>query len=192
VPRHVCSLRQLILQQVPGALLLGALAPQHEVEADDDQHSSNDPAAKIRYIDAKLKHMSIRARQRCKGSCCCMDCWLGFSDDPQPKWPCDPAIPVTFGPARAHVRPLPSRVELVPEDGGSHDGDGHGLHWLEDGGEERASPVDAPDLQSKRYPGCHKALSIDTHQRQLFQFSLCSHNTTDMSYVAHAIMQSSC
>jgi hypothetical protein len=36
-------MRQLILQ-VPGALLLRALAPQHEVEADDDQHSSNDPA----------------------------------------------------------------------------------------------------------------------------------------------------
>lgn len=86
------------------------------------------------------------------------------------------------------MRPLPSRVELVPEDGGSHDGDGDGLHWLEDGGEERASPVDAPDLQSKRYPGCHKALSIDTHQRQPFQISLCSHNTTDRSYVAHAIM----
>jgi hypothetical protein len=53
---------------------------------------------------------------------------------------------------------LPSGVELVSEDDGRHDGDGDGLHGLEDGGEERASPVDAPYLQSKRHPGRHQPL----------------------------------
>ena len=66
---------------------------------------------------------------------------------------------------RARV-PLPSRVELVSENGSSHDGDGDGLHRLEDGGEERASPVYAPDLQSKRDARRHQTL----HKKRTWRF----------------------
>jgi hypothetical protein len=65
---------------------------------------------------------------------------------------CGSVILVTFVSVRTHVCvcvPLPSRVELVSQNNGGHDSDGDGLHRLEDGGEERPSPVDAPDLQSE-------------------------------------------
>ena len=110
-----------------------------------------------------------------------LGCLIGVLNSDEMIPPCDPGNPCHVRICARARAALPSRVELVSEDGGSHDGDGDGLHWLEDGGEQRASPVDAPDLQSKRNPGCHQTLPSMIHsnaRRRRFQFSLDSHSTT--------------
>lgn len=86
---------------------------------------------------------------------------------------------------------LPSRVELVSKDGGGHDGDGDGLHRLEDGGEERTSPVDAPDLQSERDARRHQALRGKTIDAVVF-FSTGSNRSVLCFLVPRQVNYVSC
>lgn len=52
----------------------------------------------------------------------------------------------------------PSQVELFAQSEGSHNSDNEGLNRLVDRYENRAAPVNAPDLNRKRYPRSHHPL----------------------------------